>query len=243
MTDLIDRSRTPRIYRAGADDPRTGQWLIDFPAFAVGPFPNECAAHDAIAATLGEAQHRAWFPDFYLLEHATCFGCGAWRVGYMLKMFAARALYCPECLAALAAKIPAPFPEVNEGGVALFTLGYAEPDALARLDAFMARDDAALVDIRLRPTSRWCPDFRQPALIARYGMMRYAHCIDLGNVNCALKDAPIILRSPADGVRRVVRVLEHGRAVVLLCACKDYERCHRKVAFDLIMAAMSAAEK
>jgi len=28
--------------------------------------------------------------------------------------------------------------------------------------------------------------------------------------------------------------LQHGYSVVLLCACKDYETCHRKVVAEMI---------
>lgn len=120
----------------------------------------------------------------------------------------------------------------------LLTLGYTEPDALARLDAFMERPDTGLVDIRYSPRSRWKPVFNQAALIERYGALKYGHCKALGNVNYNKPGEPMKLSDPFMGVRMVLQLLQGGRSLILLCACKDYERCHRKTAYDLIMATL-----
>ena len=45
----------------------------------------------------------------------------------------------------------------------------------------------------------------------------------------------IKLLEPAIGARLIIRLLQNGRSLVLLCACKDYERCHRKTVYDLVM--------
>lgn len=121
----------------------------------------------------------------------------------------------------------------------LLTLGYTEQDAQQRLDDFMAQPDTGLVDIRYSPRSRWRPEFNQSALIERYGAARYGHCKALGNVNYNKPGEPIKLSDPFAGVRMVTYLLQGGRSLVLLCACKDYERCHRKAAYDLIMAALA----
>lgn len=115
----------------------------------------------------------------------------------------------------------------------LQTIGYTEPDAQARLDAFMAAPNAALVDIRYSPRSRWQPAFNQKRLIERYGD-QYIHCKALGNINYNNREQGIKLADPEKGVVRVVELLQAGHAVMLLCACKDYEQCHRKVAYELV---------
>lgn len=124
----------------------------------------------------------------------------------------------------------------------LLTLGYTEPNAMPRLDAFLAQPDTGLVDIRFSPRSRWYPEFNQAALLRRYGSLKYGHCRELGNVNYNKPGEPIELFTPEEGVRRVIRLLQSGCSVMLLCACKDYEHCHRKIAFDLIMAALASDE-
>ena len=132
-------------------------------------------------------------------------------------------------------------PEILRQGE-LLTLGYTEPDALQRLDTFLAQSDTGLVDIRYSPRSRWRPVFNQAALIERYGPLKYGHCRELGNVNYNKPNEPIKLSAPEEGVRWVVRLLRGGHSVMLLCACKNYEHCHRKMAYDLIMAALARDE-
>lgn len=119
----------------------------------------------------------------------------------------------------------------------LTSLGYTEPDAQAKLDAFMSRPGAILVDIRLSPRSRWKPEFNQRALIAKYGS-QYKHCRELGNLNYNNREQGIKLADPERGVARVIELLQSGHSVMLLCACKHYEQCHRKTAYELIMQAM-----
>lgn len=116
----------------------------------------------------------------------------------------------------------------------LETLGYMEDNAQQRLDAFLAQPHTALVDIRYSPRSRWKPAFNQRSLIERYGAIKYGHCKELGNVNYNKPNVPIKLYEPYQGAIRVARLIRSGYACILLCACKDYERCHRKVAYELI---------
>lgn len=124
----------------------------------------------------------------------------------------------------------------------LLTLGYTEPDAMSRLDAFLAQPDTGLIDIRYSPRSRWHPKFTQAALLQRYGSLKYGHCRELGNVNYNKPGEPIKLYAPEEGVRLVIRLLQSGYSLVLLCACKEYEHCHRKTAYDLIMTTLASDE-
>ncbi len=113
------------------------------------------------------------------------------------------------------------------------TLGYAASDALLRLDAFMAQPDALLVDIRLRPVSRWHPAFRRRALEARYSLS-YWWAPELGNSNYADRSLPIELADAVEGLEQVRFWLEHDYTLCLLCACAHVESCHRKVVADLL---------
>lgn len=116
----------------------------------------------------------------------------------------------------------------------LTTLGYTEENAQQRLDEFMSKPDACLVDIRYSPRSRWLPRFNQAALIERYGV-KYKHCKALGNVNYNKPGESIKLSGPFAGAMMVTRLIRQGRPIILLCACKNYERCHRKIAYELIV--------
>ena len=119
----------------------------------------------------------------------------------------------------------------------LETIGYTEPDALSRIDAFLAHSQAYLVDIRYKPWSKWNPRWNRTSLQARYPH-RYVHLAGLGNLNYGHPDPPILLAHPEPHIRDLAEMLTRGTSYLLLCACKDYERCHRKAVYELIQAAL-----
>src|SRR6266536_4672392 len=120
----------------------------------------------------------------------------------------------------------------------LYTLGYAEPNATERLETLMAQPRTALVDIRYAPYSRWAASWNKKALMEKYGQVRYTHVQQLGNVNYN-NDLPIQLADPDAWVQKCMRSLRAGWSLVLLCACKNYEQCHRKTVYNLIQAELS----
>jgi hypothetical protein len=119
----------------------------------------------------------------------------------------------------------------------LVTIGYTEPNALGRIDAFVAQPRAYVVDIRYKPWSKWNSNWSRNMLSARYPK-RYIHLPGLGNVNYGQKQAAIQLADPERHIRHLAEMLQHGCSYLLLCACKDYAQCHRKVVYELILAAM-----
>lgn len=118
------------------------------------------------------------------------------------------------------------------------TIGYMEENAIERIAAFMADENAVLLDIRETPVSRWKPAFNRKALIEQFGGFRYGWWPEFGNINHRPEDRHkgIALADPQAGLTRILKVLESGRSVMLMCACKDYEKCHRKTVYELIMA-------
>lgn len=125
----------------------------------------------------------------------------------------------------------------------LLTIGYTEPGAQERIDAFLGQSERhILCDIRFRPYSRWRPAFNHGALRERHGE-QYALFLDLGNVNYQDPHGDIVLNNPDTGVRDILNLLESGRSVMLMCACKDYERCHRKVVYELVRGALLGSGK
>lgn len=116
----------------------------------------------------------------------------------------------------------------------LETIGYTEANAVQRIEAFLTLPRSGLIDIRYVPSCQWGKQWNKEALKARYGK-QYIHLRCFGNVNYLHPDRPISLANPAERLDTVVNALGHGASLLLLCACKDYERCHRKTVYDLIM--------
>ena len=117
----------------------------------------------------------------------------------------------------------------------LETIGYTEKDAAQRIDAFLTLPRSGLIDIRYSPKSRVDAQWTKEALQAKYGSKQYIHLPCFGNVNYRHRDQPIRLANPRERLDSVVNALLRGCSLILLCACKDYERCHRKTVYDLIM--------
>jgi hypothetical protein len=118
----------------------------------------------------------------------------------------------------------------------LLTMGYAAPGSMERLEEFLSQEKVMLVDIRFSPRSRWCPAWNKKALIERTDG-RYLHVPELGNRNYNQLGKPIELAGPLESAREsLVSLLQEGFSVMLLCACKDYEVCHRKVVYELVVS-------
>ena len=117
----------------------------------------------------------------------------------------------------------------------IHTIGYTEPNAQVRIDAFLSKPNACLVDIRFSARSRWNQSFRQDRLAQKYGA-QYIHCPSLGNLNYRPEDRSkgITIADPETGILVVRNLLSGGNDVMLLCGCKEYERCHRKVVYELL---------
>lgn len=122
----------------------------------------------------------------------------------------------------------------------IYTTGYGrwkDPDAFT---ATVRRLDARVLDIRLKPWSR-DPRWRAAAILSRLGRDRYTGVPALGNVNYR-GGGPIEIR---DLERGLAVVLENERRgpVILLCACSEPSRCHRRaVAEALIGRGFEVAE-
>lgn len=125
----------------------------------------------------------------------------------------------------------------------LYTLGYATPGALAELEEVMQDESVLLIDIRLRAGSRWWPAWNKKQLRARWAG-RYTHEKRLGNINYRDRSLPVVLHGPhiEQAIEGAVSLLQVGFSLVLLCACKDYDTCHRKVVAEMIQHAMKGED-
>ena len=126
----------------------------------------------------------------------------------------------------------------------LYTLGYAIPGATVELEEMMLDTRVLLIDIRVRPQSRWWPVWNKKQLRARW-VGRYTHEKRLGNINYRNRSLPVVLHGPhvEQAIMGAVDLLRQGYSLVLLCACKDYETCHRKVVAEMIQQAMKGEEE
>jgi hypothetical protein len=131
-------------------------------------------------------------------------------------------------------------------------LGYADPATEQIVKSLMAGDDHwLLIDIRKENVAgRWFPLWSGKYLNILYHG-RYLHAPELGNLNYKDKSLPIKLANPEAGLERLRREMAMGHNLILLCACKYYEKqvtrtrtqhCHRKDVVELIVAAMPGVE-
>ncbi|GCE16996.1 DUF488 domain-containing protein [Dictyobacter kobayashii] len=119
-------------------------------------------------------------------------------------------------------------------GTFLYPIGYAAPGSEDLVLSLMhSYPQALLLDVRLRARSRWFPAWNRRALETRWGE-RYIHELRFGNVNYQYPRRPIELADPDAVVPWAASLLLQGYHLLVLCACKDYARCHRKVVVERI---------
>ena len=110
----------------------------------------------------------------------------------------------------------------------IYTTGYLAgwtPEVLA---AAVAEQGAVLGDIRFRPRSR-VPGWNRAQLERLMGI-RYRHLEALGNRN--YKGGEIALLDLAEGLRQVEVLLDQFDNVILMCACRNRQQCHRRLVAD-----------
>lgn len=118
----------------------------------------------------------------------------------------------------------------TDTGRILYTLGYSgwNPEELR---ATAERLDALVVDVRFYPNSR-NPSFRKGTLEQLLGE-RYLHLKPCGNKNFRNQREGIVLADEADCLR-VLEQLAKQQPLILLCACKRHEECHRSLLATLL---------
>ena len=113
----------------------------------------------------------------------------------------------------------------------LYTFGYTGLQP-AEIFAAAARVDAMIADIRYSPHSRH-EQWNGRTLGREWGS-RYLHIGELGNRNYKGEMGEgIMLASPQLGSAIVLEQLRF-RPVMLMCACPNWETCHRRAAAEFI---------
>lgn len=97
------------------------------------------------------------------------------------------------------------------------------------LDAYVQALGAIVIDARLVPYSQR-EAWRSTGLRQRLGT-NYQGVPDLGNVNYRTPGAPFVLRDQESGLARVRGM---GRPMIVLCACRNHDTCHRSMVANLI---------
>ncbi len=113
-------------------------------------------------------------------------------------------------------------------------VGYRDGWTLAALAGRVKELDAVLVDVRRSagpPQSAW-----SAARFAEVLGERYRWLPALGNRNYRDPAAPIVLADEERGLDQLGRLLTHYVAIVIMCACSDYEVCHRRVVIGKLAA-------
>jgi len=113
----------------------------------------------------------------------------------------------------------------------VYPIGYSALGAKQWLDKLTSDPEVLVMDTRLKPWSQR-PEYRKEELEQKYGD-RYHWCGRfLGNEG--YKSNYIKIVNPDIGIRGLVKYLNEGHDLVLLCQCASYLDCHRKVVVDLL---------
>lgn len=124
--------------------------------------------------------------------------------------------------------------DVVPGSLAMF--GYSDRKTEHELQcALVANKEAIIVDTRYRPACNWSPLWTQSGLENRYGDRYIYRGNWLGNLNYN-NDDPIKLANEKAGIDWLVSELKEGKTLILLCACKEENICHRKTIYDKVKA-------
>ena len=128
----------------------------------------------------------------------------------------------------------------------IYTLGYSGW-RIEDVEAVLDRLGAILVDVRMVPRTRWQPQWNAAALHARLGD-RYVWLREFGNRNYKGTFEQIEIADFPTGEKRLREIAAtgpalsevEGKAVVLLCGCRDVNVCHRKVLAERLAQAWKA---
>jgi uncharacterized protein (DUF488 family) len=126
----------------------------------------------------------------------------------------------------------------THNGSTIYTLGYSGWK-IEDVEAVLGRLDAILIDVRMIPRSRWAAAWNSAVLAKRLGE-RYVWLREFGNRNYKGTFEQIEIADFPTGETRLRELAATGKAIVLLCGCRDVNVCHRKVLADWLAQAWQA---
>ena len=107
----------------------------------------------------------------------------------------------------------------------IYDIGYSAIGDLELITRTVIKLNAWLIDIRLSTRSA-IPIWRGRSFASKLGA-RYRHIPDLGNINYK-KAGPVKIKDLGKGLETLFQLLELSN-LVLMCACKNRQACHRQV--------------
>ena len=113
----------------------------------------------------------------------------------------------------------------------LYTFGY-RGRSFSDLSDHVVRGEHLVADIRFSPKSPWSPFWSRKNLKERFGSS-YEHIRDLGNIQYRTHGV-IEIADIKRGCERLEFFLNLGITPILLCACEEYDHCHRKVVAEYV---------
>jgi len=121
----------------------------------------------------------------------------------------------------------------------LWEVGYAQTHAEKLVEHLMEDENTFLIDLRHNPTTNY-QLWTQESLVEKYGKHYKWFGNTLGNKNHHT-GREIELVDPLVGVPILARALSKGKNLILLCGCKRYEDCHRRLVHELVTAELEKA--
>ena len=112
------------------------------------------------------------------------------------------------------------------------TLGYHQPQAWQIVSRMVDEQGWSLVDIRY--SRRSYLDEWSGSSLRRHFRSSYHAVPELGDVNHLAPANPMQLLDPTTGLAKVGLLLEAGMDCLLVCACPDWQHCHRRLVATLL---------
>ncbi len=120
------------------------------------------------------------------------------------------------------------------------TIGYHQPQAWQIVTRMVDEQGWSLVGIRYNRRSYL--DEWSGSSLRRHFRYSYHTVPELGDVNHLTPANPMQLLDPTTGLARVGLLLEAGMDCLLLCACPDWQHCHRRLVASLLHQVYLALE-
>jgi len=121
----------------------------------------------------------------------------------------------------------------------VYPIGYTNSSSMTHIKILMEQENVLLIDTRYSPKSRMA-EWRSESLQAQFGGRYRQAGRYLGNLN--YQGGPIRIVNPIVGIKGLKMYLKEGYDLILLCACSNYEQCHRKTIVDLLTASLPEVE-
>lgn len=116
----------------------------------------------------------------------------------------------------------------------IYSFGYQNYSYYQLVDKLKLNLISCVIDTRLNPYSYdpfWQKDYLSENLIKNN--ISYIHIKEFGNINYKIKNN-IKINNFNSGLEKLDKVLLNNKNVALMCACKDYNSCHRKVLVEML---------